>query len=552
MLPLVALPFHFFVMVQLQRIGKDKVINHHHDVPYKVLNKSYTFWEENSWNKIIHGDNLEALKSLLPQYEWKIDCIYIDPPYNTWNEWWVYNDNVNDPKIKKRLNEVVGKEWEDLSRHDKWLCMMYPRLKLLHKLLSDKWAIFISIDDNEQSNLKLLCDEIFWSSNFITNIVIENDSRARPYNSIAITHEYLLIYQKSWNFTANILEDPEKKFKYYDDEWWFDLYELRNRNSDFNIDNRPNLYYPFYLNPKNKDSNDLYEIDLNGHEWWIEVYPKESQWIKTVWRRWKERAYNWLNKIIFWKKASEWWQIVKKYRESTYSLNSVWTDWKFSSDRWTLTLKSYFNNKRIFAFPKPIELVQQCLSLASKKNSVILDSFAWSWTTAHAVLDLNKQDWGNRKFILVELWDYAENITAERVKRVINWYGEWDKKVEWIWWGFDFYELWEPLFLNNETLNENVGEETLRDYIRYSETKTEIQKRESDNKYYLGTNFDTDYYFYYEKERVTELNYDFLAKINREKNHWLIIYADICSLSDDFLKNNNIIFKKIPRDISQF
>jgi adenine-specific DNA-methyltransferase len=430
--------------------------------------------------------------------------------------------------------------------------MMYPRLKLLHKLLSDKWAIFISIDDNEQSNLKLLCDEIFWSSNFITNIVIENDSRARPYNSIAITHEYLLIYQKSWNFTANILEDPEKKFKYYDDEWWFDLYELRNRNSDFNIDNRPNLYYPFYLNPKNKDSNDLYEIDLNGHEWWIEVYPKESQWIKTVWRRWKERAYNWLNKIIFWKKASEWWQIVKKYRESTYSLNSVWTDWKFSSDRWTLTLKSYFNNKRIFAFPKPIELVQQCLSLASKKNSVILDSFAWSWTTAHAVLDLNKQDWGNRKFILVELWDYAENITAERVKRVINWYGEWDKKVEWIWWGFDFYELWEPLFKDRETLNEKVGEETLRNYIRYSETKEEIQPRDPSNKYFLWTNFDTDYYFYYEKERITELNYDFLAKIKREKNHGLIIYADICSLSEDFLKKHTIIFKKIPRDISQF
>ncbi len=132
-------------MVQLQRIGKDKVINHHHDVPYKVLNKSYTFGEENSWNKIIHWDNLEALKSLLPQYEWQVDCIYIDPPYNTWNEWWVYNDNVNDPKIKKRLNEVVWKEWEDLSRHDKWLCMMYPRLKLLHKLLSESWVIFISM-----------------------------------------------------------------------------------------------------------------------------------------------------------------------------------------------------------------------------------------------------------------------------------------------------------------------------------------------------------------------------------------------------------------------
>ena len=206
----------------------------------------------------------------------------------------------------------------------------------------------------------------------------------------------------------------------------------------------------------------------------------------------------------------------------------------------------------MFDFPKPISLIQNILSLWSNKNSIILDSFAWSWTTAHAVLDLNKEDWGNRKFILIELWDYAENITAERVKRVIKWYGEWDKKVEWTWWGFDFYELWEPLFVDSETLNENVGEETLRDYIRYSETKEEIQPRDPSNKYFLWTNFDTDYYFYYEKERITELNYDFLAKIKREKNHGIIIYADICSLSEDFLKKHTIIFKKIPRDISQF
>jgi adenine-specific DNA-methyltransferase len=157
----------------LNWIGKDKVVNHHLDVPYRVLEHQYGFnngeeskAQTSSGNKIIHGDNLEALKSLLPEYEGKIKCIYIDPPYNTGNEAWVYNDNVNDPKIKKWLGQVVGKESEDLSRHDKWLCMMYPRLKLLHKLLADDGAIFISIDDNEQANLKLLCDEIFGGGNF--------------------------------------------------------------------------------------------------------------------------------------------------------------------------------------------------------------------------------------------------------------------------------------------------------------------------------------------------------------------------------------------------
>ena len=164
-------------MPTLHWIGKDKVINHHQEVPYKILEKQYTYTNGtesqhgSSENKIIHGDNLEALKSLLPEYEGKIKCIYIDPPYNTGNENWVYNDNVNDPKIKKWLGQVVGKESEDLSRHDKWLCMMYPRLKLLHKLLADDGAIFISIDDNEQANLRLVCDEIFGMGNFVNNIL---------------------------------------------------------------------------------------------------------------------------------------------------------------------------------------------------------------------------------------------------------------------------------------------------------------------------------------------------------------------------------------------
>ena len=162
-------------MPTLTWIGKEKVVNHHQEVPYRVLEHKYGFRADdptdttptNSGNKIIHGDNLEALKSLLPEYEGRIKCIYIDPPYNTGNEKWVYNDNVNDPKIKKWLGEVVGKQGEDLSRHDKWLCMMYPRLKLLHKLLADDGVIFISIDDNEEKYLHLIMDEIFGNRCFI-------------------------------------------------------------------------------------------------------------------------------------------------------------------------------------------------------------------------------------------------------------------------------------------------------------------------------------------------------------------------------------------------
>lgn len=184
-------------MPTLEWIGKEKVINHHQDVPFRVLDKQYTFNADTSENMIIHGDNLLALKSLLPQYEGMIDCIYIDPPYNTGNEKWVYNDNVNDPKIKKWLGEVVGAEGEDLSRHDKWLCMMYPRLKLLQKLLSERGVVFISIDDNEQANLRILCDEIFGKSNFIAQILVKRQGGRQDSKHFAVVHEYCICYAKN-------------------------------------------------------------------------------------------------------------------------------------------------------------------------------------------------------------------------------------------------------------------------------------------------------------------------------------------------------------------
>lgn len=190
-------------MPTLEWIGKSKVVNHHQEVPFRVLERQYSFDEmgkhtedNGSDNMIIHGDNLEALKALLPQYEGRVKCIYIDPPYNTGNEKWCYNDNVNDPHIQKWLGEVVGKEGEDLTRHDKWLCMMYPRLMLLQKLLADDGAIFISIDDNELYNLKSICDEIFGAKNFVENIVWQKRTSPDARKKVSSGHEYVLIYVK--------------------------------------------------------------------------------------------------------------------------------------------------------------------------------------------------------------------------------------------------------------------------------------------------------------------------------------------------------------------
>lgn len=206
-------------MPTLEWIGKDKVINHHQEVPFRILDKKYTYNAESSENMIIHGDNLLALKSLLPQYEGRVDCIYIDPPYNTGNEKWVYNDNVNDPRIKKWLGEVVGQEGEDLSRHDKWLCMMYPRLKLLHKLLSDRGAIFISIDDNEQANLKLICDEIFGSRNYISSIPWQSRQSLQNDTDLSINHEYIVCYAKN-------RRKADRRLKASNADRWYNIKEF--------------------------------------------------------------------------------------------------------------------------------------------------------------------------------------------------------------------------------------------------------------------------------------------------------------------------------------
>lgn len=205
-------------MPTLDWIGKNKVVNHHLDVPYCVLNREYSYDEfgqhkndNGSKNMIIHGDNLLALKSLLPQYEGRIKCIYIDPPYNTGNEGWIYNDNVNDPRIKNWLGEVVGKEGEDLSRHDKWLCMMYPRLKLLQKLLSNDGVIFISIDDIEYANLKLICDEIFGATCFVSNISWQRTYSTRNDSKGIVNEvEHLIVYSKNSGWMPNKLPRTDK------------------------------------------------------------------------------------------------------------------------------------------------------------------------------------------------------------------------------------------------------------------------------------------------------------------------------------------------------
>lgn len=528
-------------MAILNWIGKEKIVNHHLDVPFRVLKHKYTFKNgknliENveSGNKIIHGDNLEALKALLPEYEGKIKCIYIDPPYNTGNEGWVYNDNVNHPKIKKWLGEVVGKEGEDLSRHDKWINMMYPRLKLLQKLLREDGAIFVSIDDNEQENLRLVMNEIFGRSNFINNIIWQK--KYSPQNDaryLSDMHDFIVCYAKNKNkWVRNLLPRSDEQNKRYTNrdndprgEW---------KSSDLSVKTyNVNTDYPI-TTPSGRVVN-----PPKGYAWRVSK-EKFEELVKD-------------NRIWFGEKGDNvpsLKRFLTDVQQGTVPVTLWLRDLVGDNQEAKQELKTIFNDSNTpFETPKPARLIEQIIRLSSNEGDIILDSFAGSGTTAHAVLNLNKKDNGNRKFILIELEDYAESITAERIKRVINGYGEGNKKTEGTGGDFEYLELSDPLFKDDGDINENQPIEDIRKYVYYSETRTHMGfSTNPRNEYYLGKKNNVAYFFYYDKDSVTTLDRLFINSIEIKADHY-VIYADKCIVEDEILNKLNITFKKIPRDI---
>ena len=581
-------------MPTLEWIGKNKVVNPHQEVPFRVLERQDSFDEQGqhtenngSENMIIHGDNLEALKALLPQYEGKVKCIYIDPPYNTGNEGWCYNDNVSDPYIQKWLGEVVGKEGEDLTRHDKWLCMMYPRLMLLQKLLADDGVIFISIDDNELYNLKSICDEIFGASCYVSDIAWQRTYSTRNDSKGIVNEvEHILVYSKVPEWNPNKLPRTEEMNARYS-----------NPDNDVCAWKSTDAFAP----GASTHQGMVYAIQnpftgvllypSNGRHWSLgqdQMFEIMSQWgeyelreIDDVQKRAsicgvsEEQVKSSVKAIMLSdnlenaaQKASAiynrgQWPLFYfgqdgkgGIRRKTY-LNTVGgriptNFWPFSetghTDEAKKEMLAIFDGKATFDTPKPHRLIEFVLKVAGTQDALILDSFAGSGTTAHAVLNMNKADGGHRKFILVEMGDYADTITAERVKRVIMGYGEGKNAVEGTGGSFSYYELGEPLLLPNGNLNEKVGTVKIRDYIWYTETKKPLPDHKNSNPYFLGENNSTAYYFFYEPQKVCVLNYDFVATIP-EKAEGYIIYADRCTLSEQELQQLGITFKKIPRDI---
>ena len=407
---------------------------------------------------------------------------------------------------------------------------MYPRLKLLQKLLAEDGVIFISIDDTEVSHLRLICDEIF--KNFAETIVWQKRTSPDARKKLSSGHEYVLIYTKNSDQNLGLRLLP---------------LEGKDAEAYTNPDNDPRG--PWISSPFTAPGyrpNQMYPITTPVGK--TILPPKGRCWcnVEEVYQRLLSEGRMWFgtdgNGVP-----------RRKTYLSEREGRGVWTWWTNSEVGYTQMATQELAailGKAAFDYPKPVRLISRIIQMASSDNDIILDSFAGSGTTAHAVLNMNKADGGNRKFILVEMMDYADSITAERVKRVINGYGEGKKAVEGTGGSFSYYELGPVLLQADGNLNEDVGADKIRAYVYYMETRQPLTARQDPvEPYLLGVCRDTAYYFYYERSRVTTLDYDFLSTIKTGAEGY-IIYADLCAVPQETLRRYNITFKKIPRDIA--
>jgi len=519
--------------------GKSAVWNHHLSVPYQVLDKDKKMSIEGKnmdENLIIEGDNLTALKSLLPKYQGKIKCIYIDPPYNTGNEGWVYSDNVNSPLIKNWIGKSVGAD--DLTRHEKWLCMMTPRLKILNELLSDNGVIFISIDDNEQAHLKMLLDEIFNENNFESFIWKKKGGAGNTEKIIGNLTEYILCYFKYKKAGVFNFRNIERTYKFRDKTGPYNLEGIEKTNSG-GYERKTMLFS--IIDPKTKK----------------EFYPQNGQrWTagkETIDRLVKE------NRILF-DYAKGRVYIIKRpedYQESENVYYNLFLE-KGSLATAKDELESLGFDREIFDTPKPSKLIKHILEIATQKDSLILDSFAGSGTTAQAVLELNKEDGGNRKFILVQLpekiekdtpaykvgFRYIHEITQERVKRVIK-----RDKLDV---GFSYFKLGSPIDAESILSGTLPTYKEFAKYVYYLATgETMDNEKPIDEKsYFAGKNKRESIYLIYQKDKDKLKNMaitlDWAEEISKKDKGKKIVYAPACFLDEEYLDKFNIQFVSVP------
>jgi adenine-specific DNA-methyltransferase len=535
-------------MPTLQFKGKNIIWNHHLSVPYHTLEEVPELHfqpEKDNGNLIIEGDNLIALKALLPEYAGKVKCIYIDPPYNTGNEGWVYNDKVNSPLINNWLGKTVGAD--DLTRHDKWLCMMTPRLKMLRDLLSDDGAIYISIEDNEVANLKLLMDEIFGVENFISIIPWKGKGGGADNKFLMIAHEYILLYGK---FKESFIIGEEEK----ENESFPKLDKLKNQNYKTQLlrkwgansrrEDRPNLYYPI-ISP---DGKEFYPILPNGND--------------GCWRWSQIRMNNAIeNGLVEFLKNDDKWVAYEKIYKPIDGLNtkkySTWFDNVSNNAEGSKLLKNIFDEK-VFDFPKPVELLKTLMKISKLEDEdIILDSFAGSGTTMHAVNELNKEDGGNRKCILVQMKEDSEtqpdknicqNITRERNKLAIEKLGYES--------GFKYLKVGTAIDPEKMLEGQLPTYEQFAKYIYYLGTGEHLADAKNINpvNHFVGTHGAKAFFLIYEQDVETltrlALNLSIAEDIVKHSpNKRRVIYAPACFLDSDYMDEKQIEFVSIPYNL---
>ena len=536
-------------MTNLQFAYKELIAGHHLQVPYRDLKidkkKSFNHNKKEplSDNLIIHGDNLEALKSLLPKYAGRVNCIYIDPPYNTGNENWMYNDNLTDPIFKQWLKKTVDSE--DLEKHDKWCCMMWPRLQLLRELLADDGVIFVSIDDNEQHRLRMMMDEIFDEKNFLASIIWQHRyGRSNNAKLFSNQREHIITYRKSYNLSRIRVKRDDR---------------LNETYTNPDEDPRGDWVSSSYVNPatKHERPNLVYPI----------TNPHTGKEVNHATHAWKYSHDTYQNHV---QENRLWWGIegnfkyprLKNFLRDSEEKGIVPTDLLLSkvagtTDEGTRTLQEIFYNKSVnFNNPKPIKLIQNLISIiegTSDKDGVILDSFAGSGTTAHGVLALNKEDGGNRKFILIECEDYADTITAERVRRIIK--GVPNAKDENLQKGlggsFTYCTLGNPIDTDKMLTGESLPEfESLASFLLHKAHGISTEKSLKSKKDGLFYSTDTiDYYLLYKPDvkylRSISLTEKKATSINK-KGKDAIVFAPDKEQSQSDLSKLNIIFCRLP------
>lgn len=549
-------------MPTLNWMGKDKVVNHHRDVPYRVLERVpekgvLDSHGSDCGNMIIHGDNLEALKALLPEYEGKVDCIYIDPPYNTGEEKWVYNDNVNDPRIQKWIGEVVGKEGEDLSRHDKWLCMMYPRLRLLRDLLSSEGFIAVSINDVEVAALGMLLDEVFGVGNRLACAPWRAEkSGGKEKTALRTGHEYIYFYRKTSNCQITLEESSTGRLDLKDR---FGRYkkgrELRKWGATSDRSDRPNGWFGITA-PDGTVALPYKNDGSEGYWRWTQKKPEMQEILADPeCAHWEMAPYD---DGVSVDGQTERWVPYEKIRDEKKVFGwNTWLDGYGTNSDATAELKAMFGSK-VFDTPKPISLVKWIVSLAYDDDAIILDSFAGSGTTAHAVLAQNAEDGGRRRFILVEMMDYADGITAERVRRAIAGYDNLaPKKAQSapdcfapLSGGFSYYELGPVLLRDDGTLSPDVTHADLARYVWATETRAPYEDLTGEHPYLLGEHAQAVYYLAWEPGEETALTYDLLRDLPR-KGSPTVIYADRCAIAPERLDEMGVVFRRVPDQIAR-